>query len=159
MDPLVSYLDRLKKLLRSRGRTQDDAEDLIQDAFVRMQTYCQQGRKVHKPEAFLVRTALRLDSNAHRYARRRPHTEVAEDLLLLDTSPSPEELVEAEQCLARMRARLDRVSPQLREVFFLHRLEGLSRAQIAERFGVSVSTVEKQIASAVAILMEEVYRT
>jgi RNA polymerase sigma-70 factor (ECF subfamily) len=159
MDPIMSYFSRLKRLLRSRGRTKDDAEELIQDAFLRMQTYCNQGRKVREPEAFLVRTVLRLDSNARRYTRRHPRSEQAlEDLILLDTSPSPEEILQAEQSLRRMRERLDRVSRPLREVFFMHRLDGLSRAEIAERFGVSVSTVEKQIASALAILMEEMYR-
>ncbi len=105
-----------------------------------------------------MRTVLRLDSNAHRYTRRHPHADQAvEDFVILDTAPSPDEMLQAEQCLKRMRERLDRVSRQLREVFFMYRLDGLSRAQIAERFGVSVSTVEKQIASAIAILMEEVY--
>lgn len=158
MDAFAAYFGHLKKLLLSRGRTRDDAEDLIQDAFLRMQAYCSRGRKVLKPEAFLVRTVLRLDSNAHRYARRHPHIEQAlEDLVILDTSPGPEDILQGEQCLRRMRERLDRVDRRLREVFFMHRLDGLSRSEIAARFGVSVSTVEKQIASALAILMEEVY--
>jgi len=146
---------RLRALLQRRGRTSDDTDDLIQEAYLRMQAYLRQGRQVREPEAFLVRTSLRLHSNARRYARRHPHVEEAiEDLNLLDTAPPPDEVLEAEQCLQRMREKLDAVNPRTREIFFLHRLDELSYAQIAERIGISVSAVEKHVARAVAILME-----
>lgn len=133
-----------------------DTEDLIQEAYLRMQAYCQQGRKVREPEAFLVRTVLRLHSNARRYDRRHPKVDQAvEDLVLLDPTPSPDEVLQAEQCLKRLRDALDAVNPRTREIFFMHRLDQLSYADIAVRVGVSVSAVEKHIASAVAILMDK----
>src|SRR5688572_20626426 len=104
MDGFATHFSRLKKLLTRRGRTAHDTEDLIQEAYLRMQVYCKQGRQVREPEAFLVRTVLRLHSNAKRYARRHPNVEQAvEDLVLLDTSPMPDEVLEGEQCLRRMR--------------------------------------------------------
>jgi RNA polymerase sigma-70 factor (ECF subfamily) len=51
-----------------------------------------------------------------------------------------------------MRNALDSVSRRTRDVFFMQRLDGLSYAQIAERLSISVSAVEKHIASALAIL-------
>jgi RNA polymerase sigma-70 factor (ECF subfamily) len=156
MEVFVRQFRRLRRLLLRRGRTPEEAEDLIQDAFLRMQAYCKQGREVREPEAFLTRTVLRLHSNAHRYARRHPHVEeTVEELVLLDTAPAPDEVLQAEQCLRNMRQRLDAVNRRTREVFFMHRLDHLSYAQIAARLGISISAIEKHIASAVAILMKE----
>jgi hypothetical protein len=55
-----------------------------------------QGQTVRQPEAFLVRTVLRLHSNASRYDRRPPNIDQAvEELVLLDTSPLPDDVLHA----------------------------------------------------------------
>jgi RNA polymerase sigma factor (sigma-70 family) len=72
--------------------------------------------------------------------------------LVVDTTPTPDEVLEGDQCLQRMRNALDAVSRRTRDVFFMHRLDGLSYAQIARQMGVSVSAVEKHVASALAAL-------
>ena len=54
------HFRRLEHLLRRRGRTREDAEDLIQEAFLRVKIYCDEGGEVREPEAFLVRTVLNL---------------------------------------------------------------------------------------------------
>ena len=53
-----------------------------------------------------------------------------------------------------MRDALDAVSRRTRDVFFMQRFDGLSYAQIAQRLGVSISAVEKHIASALTILAD-----
>jgi RNA polymerase sigma-70 factor (ECF subfamily) len=154
MPRLPQYFHRLQTLLRSRGRTREEAEDLIQDAFVKMQEYCEKGGKVHQPEGFLVRTVLRLASNARRDEHRDLYsaTQVEKLTFLIDTTPTPDEVLAGDECLRRMREALDAVSRRTRDIFFMQRLDGLSYAQIAQRLGLSVSAVEKHIASALAIL-------
>jgi RNA polymerase sigma factor (sigma-70 family) len=156
MDRLPTYFRRLRKLLLRRGRTREEAEDLIQDAFLKMQEYCERGGQVRQPEGFLVRTVLRLAANARRDAHRELYTdEQIENLtLIIDATPTPDEVLAADQCLERMRNALDAVSRRTRDIFFMQRLDGLSYAEIAQRLGVSVSAVEKHIASALAILAD-----
>jgi RNA polymerase sigma-70 factor (ECF subfamily) len=156
MDRLPTYFRRLRKLLLRRGRTREEAEDLIQDAFLKMQEYCERGGQVRQPEGFLVRTVLRLAANARRDAHRELYTdEQIENLtLIMDATPTPDEVLAADQCLERMRNALDAVSRRTRDIFFMQRLDGLSYAEIAQRLGVSVSAVEKHIASALAILAD-----
>ena len=143
-------------LLLRRGRTREEAEDLIQDAFLKMQEYCERGGQVRQPEGFLVRTVLRLAANARRDAHRNLYCEepVENLTLIVDTTPTPDEVLAGDQCLERMRDALDAVSRRTRDVFFMQRLDGLSYAQIAQRLGVSISAVEKHIASALAILAD-----
>ena len=143
-------------LLLRRGRTREEAEDLIQDAFLKMQEYCERGGQVRQPEGFLVRTVLRLAANARRDAHRNLYCEepVENLTLIVDTTPTPDEVLVGDQCLERMRDALDAVSRRTRDVFFMQRLDGLSYAQIAQRLGVSISAVEKHIATALAILAD-----
>jgi RNA polymerase sigma-70 factor (ECF subfamily) len=152
--PLFFY--RLRKVLLRRGRTKEEADDLIQEAFLRMQEYCERGGQVRQAEGFLMRTALRLASNARRDAHRELYSDQqVEDLvLLIDASPTPDEVLAGDQCLERMRDALDTVSRRTRDIFFMQRLDGLSYAQIAQQTGLSISAVEKHMASALAILSD-----
>lgn len=52
------------------------------------------------------------------------------------------------QRLEQLKEVLAGLSPRRREALMLHRFEGLSQAQIAERMGISTSMVEKHIAFA-----------
>jgi RNA polymerase sigma factor (sigma-70 family) len=156
MGRLPSYFRRLQKVLLRRGRSRADADDLIQEAFLRMQEYCQKGGEVREPESFLVRTVLRLAANARRDAHRELYSDqpVEELTLILDPAPTPDEVLAGDECLERMRDALDAVSRRTRDIFFMQRLDGLSYAQIAYQLSISVSAVEKHMASALAILAE-----
>jgi RNA polymerase sigma-70 factor (ECF subfamily) len=80
---------RLKNLLRHRGQTHEDAEDLIQEAFLRLHNFMTAGNEVQQPEAFLVRTALNLAIDTRRRDRRdRMIPRPVEELMLTDMSPS-----------------------------------------------------------------------
>jgi RNA polymerase sigma factor (sigma-70 family) len=156
MDGLSAHLNYLKRVLRRRGRTCEEAEDLVQEAFVRMQVYCQQGGTVRQPEAFLARTVLNLAVDVRRRDRRDLYEKQSvEDLYLIDLSPAPDEVFAAEERLLKIRRTLEALSERTQAAFFLHRLEGFSYAEIAQRLGVSVSAVEKHIANAVAVLAME----
>jgi RNA polymerase sigma-70 factor (ECF subfamily) len=149
-----AYFAHIRKILMRRGRSRAEAEDLIQDAFLKMQEYCRRGGEVRQPEGFLVRTALRLAINARRDEHRDLYvSEQVEELTrIIDTNPTPDEVLAHDECLKRMRAALDAVSPRTRDIFVMHRLEGFSYAQIAGLLGVSVSAIEKHMASALSAL-------
>jgi RNA polymerase sigma-70 factor (ECF subfamily) len=156
MRSLAAQLSRLKNLLRRRGVTRENAEDLVQEAVLRLHVYTLTGREVRNTEAFLRRAALNLAIDAHRSASRSCLvTAPVEELLLLDMQPTPDEVLAAEQCLIAMGDSLDKVSLRTREVFFMHRLQGFGHAEIAEKLQISRSSVEKHIASAITTLTLE----
>jgi RNA polymerase sigma-70 factor (ECF subfamily) len=154
MEGVAVLLTKLRRLLLSRGRTVDDTDDLIQEAFLRLELYCRDHR-VQQPEAFLVRTALNLSVDERRSAHaRRVVAERVESLNLIDPHPTPDEILATQQRLQRMKRGLQTLSPRVREVFLMNRLEGYSYGQIAEQLGISESAVEKHIAKASQFLWE-----
>jgi len=53
------------------------------------------------------------------------------------------------EALVRIDAMLDGLSAKARSAFLLSRLDGLSYREIAKQLGVSLSSVEKYMASAI----------
>jgi RNA polymerase sigma-70 factor (ECF subfamily) len=148
-----TQLHYLMKLLRKRGALREDAEDLVQEAVLRLYVYTQSGGEVQNPEAFVRRVAFNLAVDEYRSAHLdRYVADPVEKLELMDLDPSPDEVLEAEQRLIHMGDALERASCRTREVFFMHRLQGFNHAEIAAKLRISKSAVEKHIASAITIL-------
>jgi RNA polymerase sigma-70 factor (ECF subfamily) len=63
--------------------------------------------------------------------------------------PSPEHQLILLETLAHIDALLDGLAPKVRTAFLLSRLEGLGYKEIAIRLGVSLSSVEKYMATAI----------
>jgi RNA polymerase sigma factor (sigma-70 family) len=123
---------------------------------MRLQAYCQAGGSVRQPEAFLVRTVWNLAIDARRHDHRDLYeSKSIEDLPLVDRSPAPDEVFAREERLLRMRRTLEAAGERVQEAFFLHRLDGFTYGEIAQRLEVSVSSVEKYIATAVMVLAME----
>src|SRR5438552_10345068 len=94
MDEIRLLMLKLRRLLRSRGRNIDDTEDLIQEAFLRLQLYCRDSKvKVEQTEAFLVRSALNLSIDKHRHAKVAGVVPGGLDGMdLIDPHPTPDEV-------------------------------------------------------------------
>ena len=157
MTPSPAWIARLLKLLRRQGRSREDAEDLIQDAFVRLAEYCRTA-EVRNEVAFLERTVTNLSIDRHRHDVRHPSAdapveELAETLPLLDPTPRPDEVLAAQERLNEIRRVLDAVSTRTREIYLAHRA-GYSHRELAAAFGLSISSIEKAIARAVVALMD-----
>lgn len=93
MRVLKTQLRQLQKLLRRRGSSPQDAEDLVQEAVVRLFAYTRKVGEVRNTEAFLTHTAMNLAVDLHRSSRLdRFEPEPVEVLDLLDLGPAPDEV-------------------------------------------------------------------
>ena len=149
---------RVLKWLTRKGRSRPDAEDLIQEACLRLHEYCWTGHAVVNKEAFLNKVARRLSIDQYRAAQRHPSVdvaveEIAQRLQIYAPGTQPDEVLDSEQRLENIRKELDARSIRMRQVFFAHRA-GYSYKKIAAEFKISASSVEKDIARAVLIIME-----
>ena len=142
-----SAFSRVRAALMRRGRTQHDADDLVQEAWIRLACY-EREQAVAKPEAFLMRTALNLSIDTHRMHMNHGEEVMLDEVILIDATPSAEAVVLARERVARLSVCLGRLSEKTRDIFLSHRVDGMSYQQIAQRHQLSISTVEKHIARA-----------
>jgi RNA polymerase sigma factor (sigma-70 family) len=124
-------------LRRRFGR--QDAEDLAQDTYLRA---LQSQADIHKPRAFLAQVArsAAYDQARHSAAQSAAVSEYARRERLAQTPPDIDTLALKQAILT--------LPPKLREVFLLSRFVGLTYAEIANRCGISVKTVEARMTKA-----------
>lgn len=114
--------------------TVGDAEDLVQDAFLRLHRAQQEGAGIESPKAFLTTVLTRLAIDHLRSARVRREEYVGEWLpepLLVDPGPGPADHAEMSDTLSMaFLVLLESLSPAERAVFLLHDVFGYSFAEI-----------------------------
>ena len=152
-----AHFERLLKFLRRKGRSLEDAEDLIQEAMLRLHVYGMEVPVVNE-EAFLRQAVHNLSIDQHRRDRLDLRREVSiEDhdtrSPLVAPDSTPEQTLEFQQRLGHIRALLDAVSRRTREIYFAHRA-GYSYAEISAHMGVSHITIKRHIARALLAIME-----
>jgi RNA polymerase sigma-70 factor (ECF subfamily) len=154
MRTLAEITRRLRRTLRRKGQTWEEAEDIVQDAMLRFEVYRRE-RPVEDQEAFITRTAFNLAIDAGRRSRRSPiSSEPLEYCDLLDPAPDQANSLLARRGLERLKAGLAAMDPKTQSVLLAHRLDGLSYAEIARREGVSESAVVKRVARGVLFLQK-----
>jgi RNA polymerase sigma-70 factor (ECF subfamily) len=150
---VVRYKERVYRLAFKILRHEEDAAETLQDAF--LSAY--RGLKNFKAESTFSTWLYRVTTNAAlmRYRKRRDHHisleqsqsphENAEPLALPDWSAQPlEELLDAETRQI-MQEGIDRLPEDLRTVFVLRDVEGLSNAEVAEVLDLSVAAVKSRL--------------
>jgi RNA polymerase sigma-70 factor (ECF subfamily) len=140
----------LRHLILS-GSTEAEAEDLIQDGFLRLFRHLDSGKQVDNPRSWLLRVLhnLRIDEfrkHKREFALDRPEFEcmVAQ---LRATGPDAEAQVIAQEEQVRVRKAIGKLSPRQYQ-YLLLRAEGLKLREIAEMFRVTVQTVSESCAKA-----------
>src|SRR4051794_25427385 len=116
--------------------TVSDAEDLVQEAFLRLHRAEREGEEIESPKAFLTTVVTRLAIDHLRSARVRREEYVGEWLpepLLVDPDPGPADQAETSDTLSlAFLVLLESLSPLERAVFLLHDVFGYSFAEIAQ---------------------------
>lgn len=138
---------------RRRIDDQHEAEDLVQESFLRV---AQRGDadSLQHLEGYIYRTATSVLTDRH----RRRAVRHADDHVPLDSAPlaanddGPHRSLVGRRALAQVAAALDKLPERTRTVFILRRMEGLRHKDIALRLGISVSAVEKHMVRAIDAL-------
>ena len=145
------YYGELSKFLTQKLRSEHEAADVAQDAYVRM-LCLEHPEEIRHPRAFLYRTAsnLAVDSLRRQQVRLKGVGEASAIEQIPSLESSPEDVADARERLEILRQAIADLPPKCRTVFLLHKFENLSHAEIAARFGISKNMVEKHIIKAMA---------
>ncbi len=145
------YFASLLTYLRRKGRSREDAEDLIQEAMLRLHLYAKDDAVVNE-EAFLRQAVHNPAIDQYRHDRSGLRREVPIDEVnrlspLTAPGPTPDQILENQQSLDGLAAMLDAVNPRTRKIYFAHR-SGYTYAEIANDMGIAEITIRRHIARA-----------
>jgi RNA polymerase sigma-70 factor (ECF subfamily) len=127
--------------------SEQEARDVAQEAYVRL-------LQLDRPEtisylrAFLFKIASNLAMDRLRARRRMPPAPAGTDEDLVAFDLSPERQCAGQEMVAVLKQALQELPVKCREIFVLHRVEGLSRAEIAIRMGLGERMVRLYMARA-----------
>lgn len=149
--------EKLLRFVRSRGAG-DAAEDLVQEVWLRISATAP--GPIASPLSYLFRTADTLMIDRYRSVRQAEKRDRDWSELHAggdgeaSDQPSAERHVVARQDAAQVMAALENLGPRIAGVFRRHRVDGLSQRQVAEEFGISLSTLESDLRTAYRALRE-----
>lgn len=136
------YSGTLQRFLMRRGVSSDVAADLTQEAFLRLMRAAPPEGVRHQ-EAYLFRIAGNLSLDRHRREASGGTVPLSPDAadLACDPAPAAEEALLSREALDVLRQAIADLPPRGREIFLLHKFDGLSYAEIADRLGIAKNTV------------------
>ena len=156
---VLPHLDAAYSLARWLTRSDDDAQDVVQESVLRAFRFFDDLRG-NDCRPWLL-TIVR--NTCYSWLRRnRSHERLvaADDAVydVVDEAPSPEARLLREADATRLRQSIELLRAEYREVLILREYEGLSYKEIAEVTGISLGTVMSRLSRARQRLYETLVR-
>ncbi len=142
--------DRVGHYLLVRLGTKQDAEDALQETFLRLARGRRKLAEVENLDAYVFTVARNEAARLAARRRRRQHEPLAAESLFCMPADDAERRELAEQ----MAAAVGRLSPEQREAVELKNYAGLTFQQIAEVTGTPQGTVATRYRAALAKMQE-----
>jgi len=161
--PIVELYDELRPSLFGYlvclGLMPQEADDIIQDAFVQLFRVLLSGSRIHNPRSWVFRVARNMSLNLQKRERRMVSVSDEQPMARLigkQTAVGPEEIYLRKERLRVLAAAIARLPQRQRECLHL-RAEGLRYREIAEVLGVTTSAVSETLKRVIIRLMDDLY--
>ncbi len=145
--PLLGYATRLLD-------DTDAAEDLVQEAFIRIWERRADLRPNGSGRVLLYTVVRNLGLNRRKSDRTRVRPDIVRRIPRPQPPTTPADLLQAAELGAAVAAAIQALPARRREVLQLARFDDLSRQEIADLLGLSPQTVANHLAMALAALKE-----
>jgi RNA polymerase sigma-70 factor (ECF subfamily) len=141
----------LRRFVGRRVADPHDADDIVQDVFVRAQESLHRLESADRAPAWLARIAA--NRVIDHYRARRPTEELPEDLAA--EAPEDDAVAALAPCLPEM---IERLPDRYREALRLSEIEGIAQREVAQRLALSVSGAKSRVQRGRALLRQIVER-
>ena len=150
----LKYAKDIKRFLFFITQDMDRAEDIMQDAFVKLWDNCSR-INVTKVKSYLFTIANNMFINEYR------HDKVVLDYKTKNThhtsdNENPEFMIIEQEFLEKINRTINSLPENQKEVFLLNRIEKKKYKEIAEQLGISVKAVEKRMHKALLVIRKEI---
>jgi len=141
------YAGALYRVAYSVLRNPADAEDAVQEAFLRVLRHRDTLAEVRDHRVWLIRIVWNIVLDRKRRAKTRPETDDVEELVrvLPSTGLSAEEIAAAAQHHAHVLACVEQLPAKERQVLMLSAFEELTSVEIAGVLGITESSVRSRL--------------
>ncbi len=142
---------QLWRIARKIVHAADVADDVMQDAYLRIAGNSCVERKIEKPYAYCCQVVRNLALDQHRrLANEAIYRTLDVDVELLDVAgaPSPARAMIDRQAIGFVDKALEGIPPKTRLIFELYRVHGLTQRDIAARLNCALGLVNRLIADA-----------
>ena len=167
-ETLIRKYDRqIFRIAQHITQNREDAEDVVQDAFLKAYEKLDQFQGNSKFYTWLVRIAVNESLMRLRKRRTGKMVSIDEDIEtdegsvprdLADWSPNPEQNYSQAELAKILRKTIQGLPPGFRVVFVLRDVDGLSTEETAEMLGLSVPAVKSRLLRARLQLRERLSR-
>jgi RNA polymerase sigma-70 factor (ECF subfamily) len=141
------YAGALYRVAFSVLRNAADAEDAVQETYLRVLRHRDTLDEVRDHRVWLIRIVWNIVLDRKRRAKTRPETDDVADLarVLPSNGLSAEEMAAAAQHHAQVLACVEQLPPKEREVLQLSAFDDLSSVEIAAVLGITESSVRSRL--------------
>jgi RNA polymerase sigma-70 factor (ECF subfamily) len=139
---------RLESLVARRVKDRETAAEIVQDVFCRVLGAGSHGTLDADTKVLYASARNAAIEHGRMEGRRRRILGALRPEQLACEPLAPDAVASGRAALKALEEALAELSPRCREIFILHRVENLPNAEIARRYAISVSAVEKHIARA-----------
>jgi RNA polymerase sigma-70 factor (ECF subfamily) len=158
-----SHSDKVYRLAVGLLENEGEAEEVVQDAFMRLFERLEQFEGRSKLSTWLYRVTYNLCQD--RLRKRRPEVALAMDIddedpipvprIFVDWSQVPERYLTEAEITAELDRAIATLPPNLKAVFMLREIEGLSTKECADVLEISGSATKVRLHRARLLLREQ----
>jgi len=134
------YYEPVRRFIETKTRHHPDAEDIVQNVFVKAHAHLTDVKDEHKIQAWIFQIAR--NSIADHYRKDKRAEELPGELQTNDEYEEPDY---DKAVIACFRSVLPRLPEKYREALELSELKGMSQKELSERLGITYSGAKSRV--------------
>jgi RNA polymerase sigma-70 factor, ECF subfamily len=152
-----TYSKRLFGFVLQIIKNDSDAEEIVQEVFIRIWESRRQIDSFSLFDSYLFTIAYnKTISLIRKRLSEKKYIDYVKSLQNISETPEPYDESEFNKLSEHVNSLVDQLPPRQKQVFKLHRQEGLAYQEIAEKMNISKNTVENHMAKALKFLRQRI---